>query len=149
MTADATTSLFIQYQTPLVLSPVVLKLTLQRQTWDQRPCSRLVDAFLTAAKPSILKAAAFSQGRAPRVEDVFHADDLVLTDSAGATVKNDAPVAELTKGAPVARAALRPRPSATADAPVAELTKGASAPSTPTRTPQKKKKVHWSPDVVE
>ena len=106
MTADATTSLFIQYQTPLVLSPVVLKLTLQRQTWDQRPCSRLVDAFLSAARPSILKAAAFSQGRAPRVEDVFHADDLVLTDSAGATVKNDAPVAELTKGAAVARAAL-------------------------------------------
>ena len=134
MTADATTSIFIQYQTPLVLSPVVLKLTLQRRTWDQRPCSRLVDAFLAAAKPSILKAAAFSQGRAPRVEDVFHADDLVLTDSAGATVKNDAPVAELTKGAPVARAALRPRPS---------------APSTPTRTPQKKKKVTWSPDVVE
>ena len=65
MTADATTSLFIQYQTPLVLSPVVLKLTLQRQTWDQRPCSRLVDAFLTAAKPSILKAAAFRMdGRA-------------------------------------------------------------------------------------
>ena len=133
MTADATTSLFIQYQTPVVLSPVVLKLTLQRRTWEQRPCSHLIDAFLAAARPSILKAAAFSQGRAPRVEDVFHADDLVLTDSAGATVKNDAPVAELTKGAAVARAALRPRPS---------------APSTPTRTPQKKR-VTWSPDVVE
>ena len=69
MTADAST-VFITYQTPAVLSPVVLKLTLQRQTWDQRPCSRLVDAFLKAARPSILKAAAFSQGRAPRVEDV-------------------------------------------------------------------------------
>ena len=133
MTAD-TTSLFITYQTPVVLCPVVLKLTLQRQLWDQRPCSRLVDAFLKAARPSILKAAAFSQGRAPRVEDVVDADELVLTDAAGATITADAPVSELTKGAAVARAALRPRPS---------------APSTPTRTPQKKKKVSWSPDVVE
>ena len=63
MTADATTSIFIQYQTPAVLNPVVLKLTLQRQTWDQRPCSRLIDAFLKRAKPSILKAA-FSRPRA-------------------------------------------------------------------------------------
>ena len=70
-----------------------------------------------------------------------------MTDEKGATITADAPVSELTKGADVARAALRPRPSATADAPVAELTKGASAPSTPTRT--SKKKVHWSPDVVE
>ena len=132
MTADATTSLFIQYQTPLVLSPVVLKLTLQRQTWDQRPCSRLIDAFLKAARPSLLKAAAFSQGRAPRVEDIADAQELVLTDEKGATVTADAPVSELTKGAAVARAALRPRPS---------------APSTPTRT--QKKKVHWSPNVVE
>ena len=68
MTAEATTSLFITYQTPVVLQPVVLKLTLQRRTWEQRPCSHLVDAFLKAARPSILKAAAFSQGRAPRVE---------------------------------------------------------------------------------
>ncbi|CAH0367189.1 unnamed protein product [Pelagomonas calceolata] len=134
MTAEATTSLFITYQTPVVLQPVVLKLTLQRRTWEQRPCSHLVDAFLKAARPSILKAAAFSQGRAPRVEDVVDADELVLTDAAGATITADAPVSELTKGAAVARAALRPRPS---------------APSTPTRTPQKKKKVSWSPDVVE
>ena len=145
MTAEATTSLFITYETPVVLSPVILKLTLQRQTWDKRPCSHLVDAFLKAARPSILKAAAFAQGRAPRVEDVVHADELVLTDGAGTKVKADAPVAELTKGAPVARAALRPRPSVA----VAELTKGTAtdAPSTPTRT--SKKKVHWSPDVVE
>ena len=131
MTADAST-VFITYQTPAVLSPVVLKLTLQRQTWDQRPCSRLVDAFLKAARPSILKAAAFSQGRAPRVEDIADAEELILTDAAGATITADAPVSELTKGAAVARAALRPRPS---------------APSTPTRT--SKKKVHWSPNVVE
>ena len=130
-TAD-TTSLFITYQTPVVLCPVVLKLTLQRQLWDQRPCSRLVDAFLKAARPSILKAAAFSQGRAPRVEDIADAEELILTDAAGATITADAPVSELTKGAAVARAALRPRPS---------------APSTPTRT--QKKKVHWSPDVIE
>ena len=149
MTAEATTSLFITYETPVVLQPVVLKLTLQRRTWEQRPCSHLVDAFLKAARPSILKAAAFSQGRAPRVEDVVDAQELVLTDEKGATITADAPVSTLTKGAAVARAALRPRPSATADAPVAELTKGASAPSTPTRTPQKKKKVTWSPDVVE
>ena len=83
MTADDSTSLFITYQTPVVLSPVILKLTLQRRTWDQRPCSHLVDAFLKAARPSILKAAAFSQGRAPRVEDVVDADELVLTDGAG------------------------------------------------------------------
>ena len=147
MTADDSTSLFITYQTPVVLSPVILKLTLQRRTWDQRPCSHLVDAFLKAARPSILKAAAFSQGRAPRVEDVVDADELVLTDGAGTTVKADAPVSTLTKGAAVARAALRPRPSVA----VAELTKGTAtdAPSTPTRTPQKKKKVTWSPDVVE
>ena len=131
MTADAST-VFITYETPVVLNPVVLKLTLQRQTWDQRPCSRLVDAFLTAARPSILKAAAFSQGRAPRVEDVVDAQELVLTDEKGATITADEPVSTLTKGAAVARAALRPRPS---------------APSTPTRT--QKKKVHWSPDVVE
>ena len=112
MTAEATTSLFITYQTPVVLSPVVLKLTLQRRTWEQRPCSHLVDAFLKAARPSILKAAAFSQGRAPRVEDVVDADELVLTDAAGATVTADAPVSTLTKGAAVARAVLRPRPSA-------------------------------------
>ena len=132
MTEDNSSTVFITYQTPVV-SPVVLKLTLQRQTWDQRPCSRLVDAFLKAARPSILKAAAFSQGRAPRVEDVVDADELILTDSAGATVAAGAPVSELTKGADVACAALRPRPS---------------APSTPTRTPSKKK-VTWSPDVVE
>ena len=132
MTADATTSLFIQYQTPAILNPVVLKLTLQRQTWDQRPCSRLIDAFLKAARPSLLKAAAFSQGRAPRVEDIADAHELILTDAAGDTVTADAPVSTLTKGAAVARAALRPRPS---------------APSTPTRT--QKKKVHWSPNVVE
>ena len=148
MTADDSTSLFITYQTPVVLSPVILKLTLQRRTWDQRPCSHLVDAFLKAARPSILKAAAFSQGRAPRVEDVVDAQELVLTDEKGATITTDEPVSTLTKGAAVARAALRPRPSATADAPVAELTKGASAPSTPTRTTQKKR-VTWSPDVVE
>ena len=70
MTADDSTSLFITYQTPVVLSPVILKLTLQRRTCEQRPCSHLVDAFVKAARPSILKAAAFSQGRAPRVEDV-------------------------------------------------------------------------------
>ena len=46
MTADDSTSLFITYQTPVVLPPVILKLTLQRRTWEQRPCSRLVDAFL-------------------------------------------------------------------------------------------------------
>ena len=96
MTDDATTSLFIQYQTPAVLSPVILKLTLQRQTWDKRPCSRLVDAFLTAARPSILKAAAFSQGRAPRVEDVVDADELVLTDEKGATITPAEPVSTLT-----------------------------------------------------
>ena len=147
MTADDSTSLFITYQTPVVLSPVILKLTLQRRTWEQRPCSHLVDAFLKAARPSILKAAAFSQGRAPRVEDVVDAQELVLTDEKGATITADAPVSELTKGAAVARAALRPRPSVA----VAELTKGTAtdAPSTPTRTPQKKKKVTWSPDVVE
>ena len=38
MTADDSTSLFITYQTPVVLSPVILKLTLQRRTWEQRPC---------------------------------------------------------------------------------------------------------------
>ena len=66
------------------------------------------------------------------MEDIADADELILTDAAGDTVTADAPVSTLTKGAAVARAALRPRPS---------------APSTPTR-PQKKK-VHWSPDVVE
>ena len=85
MSADAST-VFITYETPVVLNPVVLKLTLQRRTWEQRPCSHLVDAFLKAARPSILKAAAFSQGRAPRVEDVVDAQELVLTDDKGATI---------------------------------------------------------------
>ena len=49
MTADATTSSFIQYQTPAILNPVVLKLTLQRQTWDQRPCSRLIEHSLSSS----------------------------------------------------------------------------------------------------
>ena len=66
------------------------------------------------------------------MEDVVDAQELVLTDAAGDTVTADEPVSTLTKGAAVARAALRAT---------------SKRPSTPTRT--QKKKVHWSPDVVE
>lgn len=149
---DATTALFITYETPAVRTPVTLKLTLRRRTWEQRPCAHLVDAFLKAARPSILKAAAVTQGRD---EDV-HADLLVLTDSAGVAIAADAPVSMLTKGAAVSRAALRPRPvvasladgackTSVQEVPVKPPT--ASAPSTPERKP--KRQVHWSPDVVE
>ena len=84
---------------------MVLKLTLQRQTWDQRPCSRLVDAFLTAS------ATVHSQGGGllarPRAARGGHRrrDELVLTDAAGATITADEPVSTLTKGAAGARGA--------------------------------------------